>query len=314
MSLATRWTLTLAASTLLFGGSLAGCSGEDDDDNGNSPTPAPTATPEPTPPTTLEGQYRTTSFAIAPNGVGFDLDGSEVGGDPEPDNNLPVVFDTLYVELEATIYEVLLAATEDAERAATLTATIMTGLENAGLILNVDDLNASIDAAIKSGALIYLESLTGTPDDATLTWFDGVKNQSGGYFTNYEVGAQAGAVDLASGDGSVGPGTFRYEFSQTLALNVSNTLATFDYTHPAEGAAPAGLTNGLLGGVILLSEIENLIRTIIPAAVSEEDENTIVSAVTELVLPFMDVTIGGNPAFSVAFSFATEHQVFVVAE
>lgn len=265
-----------------------------------SPTPEVSPTPVPATPTaipTLAGEYKTTSFLIAPPGTGFDLDGNGT-----LDNNLPSVFDTLNTQLYASIYDAILEANGgNVTQAQTLTDQIWNALEEAGLVLDVDTLNTNLTAAINSDALIYLETLTGTPDEAVLTWYNGLKNGAGAYVTDLSVGTQSGAVDFAAGKAEFGPGSFTYVLGGSLSLDVTGTLATCDYTITGSTTA---LTAGLLGGAILQSEVEALLRNAIPDS-NQIPEDEIVLAALEAIAPFMDLTINGEAAFSVAFSFST---------
>lgn len=285
--------LALTTGTLTAG--LLACT----DDSQVEDSPSPTATAIPATPTvapTLEGEYKTTAFSIAPSGVGFDLDSNGT-----IDNNLPVVFDTLNTQLYSGIYDAILQANGgNATAAQALTDQIWSSLEEAGLILDVDALNANLTTAINSETLIYLETLTGTPANATLDWYNGLKNGSGQYLTDNSVGSQTGTVDLASGKGDVGPGTFTYQLGGSLTLEVSNTVASFDYS--LTGSATS-LANGLLGGAVLSTEIESLLRDAIPNN-ENIDEDALVAQALTAIAPYMDLTINGTAAFSVAFSYA----------
>lgn len=265
-----------------------------------SPTPEASPTPIPATPTAvpnLAGEYKTTSFLIAPPGTGFDLDGNGT-----LDNNLPSVFDTLNTQLYSSIYDAILEANGgNTTQAQALTDQIWTALEEAGLVLDVDTLNTNLTAAINSDALIYLETLTGPPDEAVLTWFNGLKNGAGAYVTDISVGTQTGSVDLDAGKGTFGPGSFTYVLGGSLSLEVTGTLASCDYTITGNSTA---LTAGLLGGAILQSEVEALLRNAIPDS-NQIPEDEIVTAALEAITPFMDLTINGEAAFSVAFNFST---------
>lgn len=288
----------LAATTFLAGASvgLSSCTEEVPDDP--TPSPTPTAIPEtPTPVPALDGEYKTTAFAIGQTGVGFDLDANGT-----IDNNLPVVFDTLNTQLQTAIYDAVFEANGgNAEQAQAVTDTIWAQLEAAGLVLDVDTLNSNLAAALSSDTIIYLETLTGTPTDATLDWYNGLKNGSGEYITDISVGSQSGSVDLSAGKGEVGPGSFTYQIGGALTLDVSSTLATFDYTFTGETSA---LSNGLLGGAILLSEIESLLRDAIPNNEQIPEDEIVANALTAIA-PLMDLTLNGEAAFSVAFTFST---------
>lgn len=285
----------LAVTAGLSAACLGACT--DDSEIEDSPSPTATAIPAtPTPVPALEGEYKTTAFAIAPSGVGFDLDNNGT-----LDNNLPVVFETLNTQLYAGIYDAIFTANGgNASQAQVLTNQIWASLESAGLVLDVDDLNANLSTAINSEALIYLETLTGSPSNATLDWYNGLKNGSGQYLTDNSVGSQTGAVNLATGKGSVGPGSFTYQVGGTLSLEVSNTLATFDYSLTGSTTSLAG---GLLGGAVLITEIETLLRDAIPNN-DQINEDELVAAALEAIAPLMDLTINGTQAFSVAFTFS----------
>jgi hypothetical protein len=311
MTRASSWTLALTAAAYLVGG-LAGCSGEENVTPEESPTPAPTPTPSPTPDPNLEAQYLTTAFAIAPETVGFDLDGEQANGDAAVDNNLPVVLNTINSKISETVITACQTTFPDPEDAAkeeaceTAATTALTTV-----LLSVDDLNTQIATLIDNGSLVYLEGLDGTIDDVTLSWYDGDKNAAGAFVANYSLGSQSGSIDGT--DGLVGPGMFTYYLTDSLKLNVIQTYATFAYTANVEGGTVGSLGDGVLGGAVLESDIEQLLRDLIPSQTPDQQttEDEIVAAVLEAIDPYMDLTIGTDQkAFSAAFTFESTWQTF----
>ncbi len=288
-------SFNLLSCLVLTGGMLGGCDG-DSEPPPNNVDPETNESPTPTP--DLAGEYRTKAFAIAGSTEGFDLD-----DDADIDNNLPAVLDTLNSELYNAIYNACALIEPNAPQQCA--DQVWGVLTTNGLVLDVNALNQAIALGISEGDLNYLEYLSGTPSDATLAWYEGYLTAANEYVTDYTLGSQSGVVEIESGQSLVGPGTFTYELNEGMYLSVVQTFSEFVYVPNVEGETAGSLDAGLLGGAVVQSEIEQFLRDLIPGVLDDEEEQIIAEVISALnALQLFDLTVLGEPAFSVAFTFA----------
>lgn len=216
-----------------------------------TPTPEePTATPvppTPTPSQALELSYRTNVWHVeAGKGVDMDSDGTV-------DN----AFYDMFVVVQGVAYDVAyaqaVATLQPLEDDGTIpqgtTEVIATQMAEAlSAIFSAESFNAAVDTLVASGALNYVETMTGTPDNLQFTWYSAAIGTGQPYTAEKLIGVQAGSANGASAE--VGPADLTYDFGvltpiheEAAVLALEDCSSTFEYSAQS-------LSQGILGGKI----------------------------------------------------------------
>jgi len=285
----------LPITAIILSGLVASCQPEEEIRVENpTPEPTPESTPEPL---ILNDEFRMTSFAIAGEGIGCDLN-----GDGLVDNHLPEFFDIFY----SVLYDAILSICENIpvyDDPNECLADAQALMEANNLIVDETTFNVWIESELENQSLIYLEHLSGPPESAVLSWYGGWLNSENQYVTISSLGEQPGAVDLARSWGEFGPGEFQFQLTSEFSLLLEEAYASFRY---AGGDAPQ-MTEGTLCGAVTEDEIKRFTAELIPEYLSlYEDQiiEAVIQAMEELAL--FDVDVDGQSAFSSAFIFSAD--------
>lgn len=287
------------------------------------PTEAPTPEPTPTPIPPMDTWQKMTTFSIADENDGLDID-----GDGSKDNGIYAALESISDSLLAGIEAGLDAAVE----AGTLTPQQAQLAQQAAegvvtTIVSVDTINAALATNIETAEGFLAYNIAGSDSEYTIFYWT-ADSQSGGEVlvpTN-NIGEQSTSDNPRSGTVTFGPGTFEFSATLTTPTNpqtgeggdeielgfaVNDALTKMEYD-------PTLTTGALTGGGVKIVALTALVEAIVELLVETLPEGTItdpdqIVADAEASLEAAsDIECSdGSSCFSITFAYdaVTENEV-----
>ncbi len=305
---------------LFVGSGLVGCSGGGDDDD-SSATPAPSPTPEP-----FEDTFRVIEMEIGSANEGVDID-----GDGQIDNAIETTLEGIIDSTVSTVATTL----EDAgvnSQTIDIVSTIMT--EALSSVFTVDAMSAALNVPIDSFQTNYMLEFAQQVDGSVLlTWYN-AEMQPGGSFevdtskTGSVLGEQTGTLDMTTKTGEFAGDiglTFVFETASVPSQSAVPAENAYELVIVLAGAKSTveqyndvSLRNMMFGGAIMIDDIVQLISDVLNQVANtlpegvDLDVDALVSEISTAMEDYSDVTVNGDPGFSIGINVSADASLLVV--
>lgn len=258
-------------------------------------------------PSQLGWTFRLADMELAPAGTGLDLD-----GDGQPDNGLGAALQQGRTGAIATVDKLLDALVERGvltqDQADDYHDKAVDFFEDVDASIGLEPLQQALDR----GSLMWIMDVTAVGSAASMDIYEGLYQgrgfDRGSLIAAFDGTSAAGAIDVGPEDltVSVPPDDFSLPAEGKASIRILGARTTAQ-------ASAAGLTGGLLGGIVPTEDVMAAANILIPEQLGPEDaengvdlpKEEILAALDEWLTAAADVTLpGGGQGLSATLSYA----------